>query len=182
MRFVIAILGLSLLVGGGAAAQPRAAMEKRLEELSQKVDEAMKAAADSAAALKALQDLQEQVNALKKEVSAQGKASEGYEQVRTKLHDLDSRLGNMELAQAAMKMQLSQQEATAGFKNGFFVRSGDRKFLLRLIGLLQGGYTGRLFSDELEVGGIRIGQDESTFVFRRARIGMAGHLLNWRLK
>lgn len=175
---VLALFSAALLLAAPAAAQPKKLTE-RVKELSQKVDEALKQSADGAATLKSLQDLQTKVTALSQTAAGYEKMSQGFKAMRAKAQDYENRLGNMELALAAIKMQMATQVASAGFKDGFFIQSPNKKFLLRIGGLFQGGYLGMIYSDD--------GEDKpefenvSSFVFRRARLATSGHLLNWRL-
>jgi len=77
-------------------------------------------------------------------------------------------------------MQMASQVASAGFKDGFFIQSTNKKFLLRIGGLFQGGYLGQIYSEDPEGEKPEFG-NVSSFVFRRARLSTSGHLLNWRL-
>lgn len=182
IRVLIVLGTTALLLAGPAWGQPRGARGQRLEELSRKLDELSKSAADGAAAIKAAQDLQEKLNALRKQVQKLRSTAQGYDEVRGRVLDYDDRLGNLELALAAIKMQLAGQGATTGYKDGFFIQSPDEKHLLRLNGLLQAGYEGLLYDREVDDTGRVLAEHESTFLLRRARIGASGHLLNWRLR
>jgi hypothetical protein len=170
-----------LLVPALVLAQGKPKLTDQVKELSTKVDEALKAAAEGSAASKALQDLATKVTALQQQVAGLEQKSASFEAMRAKLEQYESRMGNLELDLAALKMQAGEKAAGAGFNDGFFIQSSDRKFLLRFGGLAQVGYTGQIFSDERLSTGESVGHDESTFLLKRARVSTSGHLLSWRL-
>lgn len=183
---VVCLAGLACLVALNVAvapglAQTRSKLSDRVKELATQTEEALKGAADGTAALKGLQDLQTKVTGLEQEISRLDGVSRGYEEARTRLAQLQSRIDDLELALGAIKIQLAGRVPTSGYNDGFFVQSEDRKFLLRVGGLVQAGFFGSQFSEERLGSGAVLSENRSSFDLRRARLGLAGHLFSWRL-
>jgi hypothetical protein len=157
--------------------RPQPADEK-LKELSTKIDEAMRSAADYATALKLVQDLQRQVTDLRQENERQRDMLRGYQETRRKVDEYESRLGNMELQLSVIGLHMAGRGDVAGFDDtGFFVGSPNRRFLLRLGALLQAGYLGKIYGDSRVYSDGNLGENESTFLLRRAGLSLSGHLL-----
>ena len=170
-----------LLVPLLADAQGKRKLADQVKELSGKVDSALKAAAEGSTAAKALQDLAAQVSALQRKVAGLEQSGAAVAATRSRLEQYEARMGNLELDLAGLKMQAAESAAGSGFNKGFFVQSADGKFKLRVGGLLQLGYEGRIFAGENLGSDLVAGKDESTFLLKRARLSASGHLLSWRL-
>jgi len=180
-KHALLVAGLVLAVGSSVQAQPKVKLADQIKELSGKVDEALKGLAEGSAAAKALQDLALRVTAIQQDVESLKQTAQGYEDVRSRVEKYEERIGNLELDLAALKMQANEKAAGAGFNDGFFLQSPDHKYLLRVGGLAQMGYRGVILSDERLSSGETVGDNESTFLLRRARLAASGHLLSWRL-
>ncbi len=86
------------------------------------------------------------------------------EEIRTLVHDV--------LADADTRASLLQSGATAGYDGGFFIRSGDGKYLLKLNGQLQVRY----IWNNRDGGGSSIDEDQFGFQVRRAKLQGKGHI------
>jgi len=174
---ILAVTGVALLVAAAPAlAQPKPKLEDRVNELSQRVDEAMKSAAESASAMKSLQVLQREVTDVKAELERQRGAQLGLKETRGEIEGLQRRVENLELQVRAIGLPSAQHVDIAGFDEGFFLRSPDRRFLLRAGTLLQAAYVGTIYG----AGGIYadgvLGKNTSTFQLRRAALDLDGHI------
>jgi len=176
IRTVAAVAFLALLMAVPAQAQRK----KRKKKEDPKVEEARKAAAGAAAdatsALKTVQELKGQIEGLKKEISTLRASRKKEAGLQKQITILNKRLGTQELKLSAVKLDMAEGNQTAGFKDGFFLRSSNRRFLLRIRGFLQGGYTARIYNDEISYGGVTVGEHESSFDLRRARLELGGHV------
>ncbi len=91
--------------GRSKAAKPRGArLSDRIEQLSTKIDEALKAGADVPAALKSLQDLHNRVVALKQQLDQSQGVIRGFEEMRRKIDDYEERIGELELTLSAIRL------------------------------------------------------------------------------
>ena len=175
LGLVLSTISISPALAQPKPPKPKPVTEEQLKELATRVDEASKAAADSAAAMKALQDVQNQLSALKQELERQSTVQAGYQESRRKIEEYENRIGSMELQLAAMKVQQSGKGEIAGYEEGFFLQSPNRRFLLRANGLLQAAYASRIFTGELYGSGATT-ESESTYLVRRAQIELGGHV------
>ena len=179
MRKLALAISVTLLWAGAAGAQPRPgarSIDERLGELSARVDEAMRAAADSTAALKALQDLQRQLTELRQQAERQKDVVRGYEETRRALEQTESRLGSTELQLAALKLEIEGHGRVAGYRDGFYLQTPTQRFLLRFNGLIQGGYEGRIFAENRYPSDGALGKNESSFLLRHAAMAFSGHV------
>ncbi|MCB9556134.1 MAG: hypothetical protein H6707_08525 [Deltaproteobacteria bacterium] len=180
LSFSVAVL----LLSSSSMAQNRAtSVANRLRQLSARVEEVAKDVAAGSESAAALKSLRERLATLESQLGAGKKQREAAERLQAKLTDAQERLEELELRVATMGLQLASAERGAvGYNNGFFIRSADNKYLLRLRGLLQAGYHGRVHTrdrDELQESGL--GEDLSTFAVRTARVYFDGHVFNSRL-
>ncbi|MCC6749433.1 MAG: hypothetical protein IT371_17345 [Deltaproteobacteria bacterium] len=189
MRVRLAVMPLSILVLSArlALAQPAPSPAERLKTLADRVDQLMKSAADLPAAMKALQAVQDQLAGMRQEVARLQGAALGYQALRNKLDGYDTRIGDMELKLNAVALQLAGRTQTAGFDDGFFIASPNRRLMLRLGALLQPAYQGRLPILVGKEGSASsrypeqpVAQGESGFLIRRAQVRLGGHLLSPR--
>lgn len=165
---------------GGAAKKEKAAKpsptEEKLKELQVKLDEALRAAADSASALKGIQDLQRQILQLQKENEQARGAIRGQREAQKKVDEYERRIDKMELELAAMKLQMAGKGEVAGYHEGFFLQSPNRLFLIRVNGLLQASFLGKIYSESRVYNDGSLGENESTFSLRRASFALGGHV------
>ena len=180
IRIVAAMTCLALLITMPASAQRKKKRKKKQKkanpELVLATETAQKAQAEAASATAEVQVLKRQIAALEQQLKAQQKASKKGLAVQKQLNALNKRLGTQELKLSAVKLDMAEGNQTAGFKDGFFLRSSNRRFLLRLRGFLQGGYTARIYSGDVTYNGQEVGTDESSFDLRRARFELGGHV------
>jgi hypothetical protein len=180
MRSRTAALAISLtLLSASSWAQPKPktkGVEDRLTELSTRVDEAMRSAADSAAALKALQEVQRQITELRQELDKQKDMQRGYQETRRALEHMETRLGNAELQVATLRLEMAGRGQLAGYRDGFYLQTPNRRFELRINGLLQAGYEGMIFGSGNYPSDGQLGVDASTFLLRRAAVAFSGHI------
>ena len=175
---VLALLVVSLTLPGVVQARGKKQGEQ-LEALDRKVE---KASGEAATAVKALQDLEAEVAALKQEVAELRAGGQAVKEMRHRLEVLTRRLVQLDRRLLLFKQEAAQAQSNAGFKDGFFLRSPNNHFLLRLRGLIQGGYEGHFFSEAVTTPEGTVGEDESTFVLRRARLELGGHVISKILK
>ncbi|MCA9665257.1 MAG: hypothetical protein KC503_06700 [Myxococcales bacterium] len=165
---------------------PRGSVETRLQALSSKLDDLARGVADVPVALKGVQDLMNRVTALSKQLAASKTRQRSYKALRDKTDNFEERIGELELRVAALSLRIARSDAgdgggNAGFDQGFYIRSSNRKFLLHLGTLLQLGYQGLVYGDSRRYANTDLGQDDSSFVLRRARLRLRGHVYNPRL-
>lgn len=191
-RNALVVAAVTVLLSSPSWAQPAApgaatrarpgTLAERVNRLAERVDEATKAAADMPTALKALQDLQTRVTDLQRQLDRTQGLTRGFDEVRGKLDEFEHRVGELELKLSAITLQrASDPHGHAGYDGGFYIESQDRRFRLRLGGLLQVGYEGRIHAEAPSFRDEQIGEDVSTFALRRARLRLGGHLINRRL-
>ena len=173
---LVVLLGVALLCTAPAAAQKKRPPKGAAADAAAAKTEAAAAAQRAAAAEAAAQRLQVQMAALKLEIQGLRAAQGKQGKLKLRLKSLERRLGSNELKLAALRLGLAEGSQNAGFKDGFFLQSGSRRFLLRIHGFLQGGYTGRIYSQTVTYGGVTVGEDESSFDLRRLRLEFSGHV------
>ncbi len=154
----------------------------RLEEIQRKVDLALKASGDAATANKAVQEVQNELSALKKEMAKLRAGGQAIIELRQRLEGMTRHLLAMEKKLAQAKAELQASQLNAGFKDGFFLRDSSNHFMLRLRGFFQGGFAGRLYSEELTYTGGTLGETESSFELRRAGFELYGHVIRKIMK
>lgn len=88
------------------------------------------------------------------------------EEVKALVHEV--------LSDAQTRASLLSDEALAGYNNGFFIRSPDGQFYLKIRGMIQTRYTFNIRQDE------PAGQDgdQGGFEMARTRIGFVGHIID----
>jgi hypothetical protein len=150
--------------------------EEKLKEIQAKLDEALRSAADSATALKAIQDLQRQVTQLQKDNEQQRGALRGQREAQKKVDEYERRIDKMELELAAMKLQMAGKGEVAGYHDGFFLQSPNRRFLIRFNGLLQAAFLGKIYSESRLYSDGVLGENASTFLIRRAGFALSGQV------
>ena len=149
------------------------------EEQATKLD---KAVGEAATAAKAVQELEAEVAALKQEVAGLRAGGQAFKEMRTKVESITARLGQLDKQLEQMKKDAQGAQLNAGFKDGFFLRAPSNLFLLNLRGFIQGAYLGQLYSEELTHAGGTIGETVSTFMLRRARLELQGHVISKTMK
>ncbi|NNM86534.1 MAG: hypothetical protein HKL96_12360 [Phycisphaerales bacterium] len=129
-----------------------------------------------------LQELERQIAALQHEVQtlkAHEDSSWRSRQEQTQI----KRIVQGVLKDSARHEQALQQQTTAGYDHGFFIRSPDNKFRLNIRGYIQAGYTFAYSSvgnaQNISTTGQPLGPptvgDASRFTLRRARLIFSGH-------
>ena len=177
IRIVTVMACLALLMAAPAQAQRKKKNKRKANpEVVAATEQARKASAEAARAVAAMQELKSQIKGLKQQITALQMANKKGKQLQRQITALNKRLGTQELKLSAVKLDMAEGNQTAGFKDGFFLRSSSRRFLLRIRGFLQGGYTARIFSDKVTYSGATTGEDESSFDLRRARLEFGGHV------
>ena len=193
MRTVAAFSCLALLLAAApveAQKKPRKAKKATRAEMAKQAEQATatarKAADTAAAALDVVKVMQTEIAGLKEELQALRAAKKKNLKLQKQISVLNKRLGTQELKLSAVKLDMAEGNQTAGFKDGFFLRSANRRYLLRIRGFLQGGYLARIYNEQLIYGGMSAGEDESSFDLRRARLEFYGHVsskvLGYRLE
>lgn len=139
-------------------------------------------AAHSNAQAVSLQELERQIAALQHEV--QTLKAHDDSAWRSRLREAQiKRIVQGVLKDAARQEQSLQQQATAGYDHGFFIRSPDNNFRLNIRGYIQAGYIFAYSSvgtaQNISTTGQPIGPpavgDASRFNLRRARLIFAGY-------
>lgn len=177
IRLAVAVACLALLMAASAQAQRKKKKNKKTKtDDVALVEQARKAAADAASALSTIQLLQGEIAGLKQQISTLREANKKGKILQRQITALNKRIGTQELKLSAVKLDMAEGNQTAGFKDGFFLRSSSRRYLLRIRGFLQGGYIARIYSDKVTYGGATVGEDESSFDLRRARLELGGHV------
>ncbi len=180
IRIVAALICLALLITAPAAAQRKKKRKKKQKkanpELVLATEAAKKAQAEASSANAAVLELKRQIAALQQQLKAMQQANKKSLKLQRQINALNKRLGTQELKLSAVKLDMAEGNQTAGFKDGFFLRSSNRRFLLRIRGFLQGGYTARIYSGDVTYNGKQVGTDESSFDLRRARFELGGHV------
>ena len=115
-----------------------------------------------------IDDLEARIDALMRASQDQGLTEARAEQIRGLVQDV--------LADADTRAGLLQSSATAGWDKGFFVRSADGNFELKLSGRLQLRYVYNHQSDPEDGDDHRAG-----FETRRVRLEFTGHVIDPRL-
>jgi hypothetical protein len=153
--------------------------DEKLKELGTKVEEALKGAADSASALKTLQDLQAEVAALKQEAALQKGKDQGFVDLRRKLDLFDRRVSNLELQLSTVKIRLTEGTDFAGYKEGkgFYLRDPKQRFVVQLGAYVQATYLGQFYPEKiLYLTDKVLGQNVSTFLLSRAVVALDGNV------
>lgn len=178
--FVLAVLlGLAPAAegqrdGAGTAAREPTARAARLDDLARRVDEAMRAAADAAAALEALQKLQQEIAELRASQRDRAALQQGHVGVLRRLDRFERRIEDLELRLSAIAFERAGP-AELNPRRGFSLSSADERYLLRLGGLIQAEYGALLYASERQYLGTGLGNDEASFSLRRARLVASGH-------
>jgi phosphate-selective porin OprO and OprP len=108
-------------------------------------DPATRAEAEATAARRAAQDLEAQVIELRRMLDGLGRQPAAFDDVRRRLDALESRLDERDRRQAAAPDEADGEANVVRFRDdGFYVRSPDRRFLLRPRLRLQTLYEGVL--------------------------------------
>jgi|GEM_PF-2803283 hypothetical protein len=154
----------------------RNALADKLDELSKKVDVALQAATEVPGTVKLLQGVQEDLTQLRTQVKelSQRLGDAGAQSVVLK--QIDTRVGDLELKLSTLSLQLAGKAPVAGYDGGFFIQSSNRRFRLRLGGLVQAGYSGTIYAQQRLLSGTDLGQDKSEFMLHRARIKLDGYI------
>ncbi len=173
-----ALLVVVLALPGVVQARGKKDSEK-LGELDRKVE---KAAGEAATTAKALQDLEAEVAALKQEMAELRAGGQALKEMRERLEALNKRLARLDTKLDQYRHEVERAQPTAGFKDGFFLRSPNNMFLLQIRGFIQGGYEGHYHSESVTAGSETVGENTSTFVLRRARLEFGGHAISKILK
>jgi phosphate-selective porin OprO/OprP len=178
----VVALVVGCLLGSWPALAERADKKKEAVETHQKtIDELKRGGSMSDEQLKLLQDLQNQVTSLRRDLDGLKGVERGQVDTRAKLNGFENRMGDLELKFSTLNLQLARSRQTSGYEKGFFIRSEDGAHLVRLNGLIQAGYLGRIYADERKYPGSELGIDLSTFQVDRVRVQFSGHVLNPRL-
>lgn len=164
-------------VAGNVMAAPDKApsVNQRIDVLSNRVDEALKTAAEVPSTLEALQKMQEELVYLQQAVQSQQAATRGYKQLRANADEITRRLDDLELRFSALLLQRAGA-AGADPETGFAISSADERFRLAIGGLVQAEYGARFYSEQMEYPGTDFGEDQAGFALRRARIALSGHV------
>ena len=141
---------------------------------------AKKAAADAAAALGSLQDVQNQLVDLRQAQRRSAQVPEAFAELRDEIDALRRKVGNLQLQLSVVGLRPGPANLAVGYADGFYVVQSSGKFLLRLAGLMQIAQRSRLYSESRDHGN-ELGVDESTFLLRRARLMFSGQVVDPRL-
>lgn len=109
-------------------------------------------------------DLRSELDQVKAQQNQQWITEARADEIRSLVHDV--------LADADTRASLLQSGATSGYDGGFFIRSSDGKFLLKLGGHLQVRY----IWNNRDGGDSDIDEDQFGFQVRRAKLKGKGHI------
>ena len=180
-KIIVQVAALCL-VGPTVSAKPKGKARRAKRGLAAKVDQALKATAETAAAVKAIKELKQQLADLQQEVEQLKAAKAAGDALSAKQQALEKKQGDLELKLGAIRMDLvmdkSKESRIAGYRDGFFLQNPGRDYLLRFRGLLQGAYTGHIFSERISLSAGNLGENSSSFDLRRARLEFGGHVVS----
>ncbi len=182
VRVIGAMLFLCLAAPASFAQSKAGGTRGKVSELDRKLEQALKASGDAATARAAVQALQNELVAVKKELAELRAGGQAFKELRARVEALAKGLAALDRKLGRTKAELESSQLNAGFKDGFFLRGPSNRFLLRVRGFIQGGFAGRIFSDELTYSGGTLGENVSTFELRRARVEMFGHVISKIMK
>ncbi|MBW2731837.1 MAG: hypothetical protein JRH20_05545 [Deltaproteobacteria bacterium] len=176
---ILLVAWLLLPLASSSHAQGKS-VEARIAQLEEKLGLLGKSSVEASTALQALRDLQRRTRELERLATAKKTVDRGYKALRAQLDDVHERLENLQLQLTAVSMH-SAERARLVHDGGFALRAG-RHFEMRLGGLLQAGYLGRLVSEERDyAGNTSLGAHSSELTLPRARVGLSGHLFDPRM-
>lgn len=176
VRLVVLALFMVLAPQHAVAKGTDKNLAAKLDELSKKVDLALQATTEVPGTVKLLQGVQEDLAQLKKQIQTLNVQVGTAGQQGVALEQIDTRLGDLELKLSTLSLQLAGRAPVAGYDGGFFIQSPNRRFRLRLGGLVQAGYAGTIYANQRIFSGTDLGQDSSKFVLHRARLKLDGYI------